>query len=85
MVSKGRHVGGYGGDDYNPADQIILATDFVFDRRGRTLQFRAAGGYPGITGGLVFLGVKSGKSVAVAEITDIGNNGTLLVLSLIHI
>jgi hypothetical protein len=83
MVSKGRHVGGFGGDDFNfPEDQIILATDFLLDEQGRTLQIRATGGYPGITGGLVLLGVKSGKSVEVGEIASIGADGTLLVKEL---
>jgi hypothetical protein len=78
MVLKGRYVGGFADNDFR-LRPIILANDFVFNQQSRTLKIRATGGY---VGDIVAVGVKSGKSLAVAEISDIGADGTLLVKEL---
>jgi hypothetical protein len=82
MVSKGRFAGGFGGNDFSFAPETLVATDFEFNLQSRTLKFRATAGYSGNIGDVLILGVNSGKSVAVAEITNIGPDRSLLVKEL---
>jgi hypothetical protein len=81
MVSKVRHVcGGFGGNDFRfSGAQIAVANDFVLDELNRTLQIRITGYSGGNVGDLVIVGVKSGKSRAVGEISGIERDGTIVV------
>jgi hypothetical protein len=78
MVSKGRHVSD-GGDEFSfKGTQIAVVNDLVLDELNRTLKFRAAG-YSGNIGDVVIMGVQSGKSVTVGEISGTGPDETLVV------
>jgi hypothetical protein len=85
MVSKGRYVVGFAGDDVSFRGKTVVVNDFVLDGLNRTLQIRTAGYSGGNVGDLIFLGVRYGKSVAFAEITNIRHDRTLLVKEPQHI